>query len=189
MAAGIVVVGASWGGIDALRVLLGGLPEAFALPVAIVHHLGGHSGELRAVLQRYTRLPVEDPDDKAPIVPGRVFIAPGGYHLLVEGDHFALSTEAPVQHARPSIDVLFESAADSYAARVVGVVLTGASRDGAQGAAAIKRRGGVVLVQDPAEAVSPILPRAAIAATAVDRVLALADIAPALVRLGQRPAR
>lgn len=185
----LVVIGTSWGGIDALRVLLGGLPAAFPAPVAIVHHLGSTERELDAVLQRYAALPVRAPDDKEPIMPGTVYLAPAGYHLLVDAESFALSIEAPVQHARPSIDVLFESAADAYAERVIAVVLTGSSRDGSRGAALVKRRGGRVLVQSPAEAASPILPQATLASTRVDQVLPLDQIPAALVRLCQHATR
>jgi two-component system chemotaxis response regulator CheB len=185
----IVVVGTSWGGIEALEVLLRGLPATFQPPVLVVHHLGGSAAELGALLQRYSALPVSVPNDKERILPGSVLLAPAGYHLLVEPGSVALSTDGPVQHARPSIDVLFESAADAYAEVVIGVVLTGASQDGVRGAAAIKRRGGRILVQDPAEATSPTLPRAAIAAARPDRVLPLAAIAPALVDLQRHAAR
>src|SRR5262249_23049909 len=185
----IVVVGTSWGGIEALEVLLRGLPATFQPPVLVVHHLGGSAAELGALLQRYSALPVSMPNDKERILPASVVLAPAGYHLLVEPGSVALSTDGPVQHARPSIDVLFESAADAYAAGVIGVILTGASQDGVRGAAAIKRRGGRLLVQDPAEATSPTLPRAATAATRRDRVLPVAAIAPALGKLQGRAAK
>jgi two-component system chemotaxis response regulator CheB len=170
--------------------MLHGLPSRYGLPIVVGHHLGGTAGALAALLRRHTPLTVEEAIDKAAITPGSVFVAPAGYHLLVERGHLALSIEGPVRHARPSIDVLFESAADAYARGVVAVVLTGAGRDGAAGAAAVKRRGGTVIVQDPVEAACAILPRAALSATAVDRVLPLTGIATYLATLAepaQRP--
>jgi two-component system, chemotaxis family, protein-glutamate methylesterase/glutaminase len=190
MAFAIVVVGASLGGFQALKWLLGGLPEMFPLPLAIVQHQGADAGgELTRFLQRYSALVVTEAEDKQPILPGRAYVAPAGYHLLVEPGTFALSTEGPVLYARPSIDVLFESAADSYGEGVIGVALTGASHDGAHGLAQIKAHGGLALVQDPATAESPVLPKAAIKSTAVDRILPLLDIAPFLVGLCHQPAR
>jgi two-component system, chemotaxis family, protein-glutamate methylesterase/glutaminase len=138
---------------------------------------------LCAALQRHSALPLREAEDKEAILPGRVYVAPAGYHLLVEEGRFALSTEAPVSYARPCIDVLFESAADVYAAGVIGVILTGASKDGAHGAAKIKAHGGFVVVQDPRTAESPVMPEAAIAATNVDRILPLAEIAPFVAAL------
>ena len=121
-------------------------------------------------------------NDKDRVIAGRVYIAPPDYHLLVDAGYFALSTDGRVLHARPSIDVLFESAADAYRDRLIGVVLTGASADGALGATRIKQRGGRVVAQNPASAESPVMPKAAIAAGAVDEILPLADIALFLSR-------
>ncbi|MDQ3755637.1 MAG: chemotaxis protein CheB, partial [Acidobacteriota bacterium] len=119
------------------------------------------------------------------IVPGRVYLAPCDYHLLIEREGFALSTESPVGFARPSIDVLFETAADVYGARAVGVILTGANRDGARGLARIKARGGYAIVQEPASAATRSMPEAALRATTVDYVVPLAEIAPLLNRLSR----
>src|SRR5205814_1741443 len=121
--------------------------------------------------------------DKQVIEHGRVYLAPPEYHLLIDEGAIALSTEAPVCHARPSIDVLFESAADAFRERAIGVVLTGASRDGARGAARVQQRGGFIVVQDPTTAESSVLPNAAIAATQADCILPLPEIAPFLVSL------
>src|SRR5207247_7044474 len=115
-------------------------------------------------------------EDKTAIEPRHVYIAPSDYHLLVEAGSFALSVDERVQHARPSIDVLFETAADAYGDRVIGVILTGANEDGAAGLARIKARGGVAIVQDPAGAAKRVMPEAAIAATVADAVLPLEDI-------------
>lgn len=174
----IVVMGASLGGYQALTVLLKALPRDYPLPVAIVQHRGVDAVDLLApALQELTGLPVREAEDKEPIVPGCVYVGPSDYHLLVDAGRFALSTDAKVNKARPAIDMLFESAADAYLDRVVAVVLTGASRDGAAGAARVKSRGGVVVVQDPSTAESAIMPKAAIEACAVDRVLPLDGIA------------
>ncbi|HYP29932.1 MAG TPA: chemotaxis protein CheB [Blastocatellia bacterium] len=178
----LIVVGASLGGFHALEMLLGGLPPNFSLPVVIVQHRSSDSDDLLAVLlKRKTRLPVVEVEDKQAIMPGQVYIAPANYHLLVEEGHFALSTEPPVEFARPSIDVLFESAAEAFRERVIGVLLTGSNRDGAQGMARIKECGGITLVQDPASAESGRMPEAAIAASEIDRVLPLPEIATFLI--------
>ena len=192
MAFNLIVVGTSWGGLRALEVLLAGLPKQFSVPIAIVQHRHKDSDNTLALfLRRHSVLPVEEAEDKTAILPGYVYLAPADYHLLVEEEdsvaypYFALSTEAPVLFARPSIDVLFESAADTYAERVIGVILTGASQDGARGLAKIKARGGLAVVQAPATAESRIMPEAAIAAVSVDRLLPLPDIASCLVNLCQ----
>ncbi|MCK6587987.1 MAG: chemotaxis protein CheB [Polyangiaceae bacterium] len=181
MKAEIVVVGTSLGGLAALEILLSGLPREFPLPIAIVQHRGVESDDtLILLLQVHSALPVLEPDDKDPIEGGRVYIAPAGYHLLVDRGSFALSTDGKVCYARPSIDVLFDSAAESYKSGVIGVVLTGASRDGSEGLARIKERGGFAVVQDPKGAEAPTMPEAAIARVKVDRILPLPEIAPLL---------
>lgn len=167
----------------ALETVLGGLPADLPAPVAVVQHRDVRSVALANILQRHTRLRVREPQDKEPLVAGRVYIAAPDYHLLVETDSFSLSTDPPVCHARPSIDVLFESAADAFGRHTLGVILTGASSDGAHGAAWIKRGGGYVIVQDPEHAESPPMPRAALAAAAADRILSLSEIAPAIIQL------
>ena len=178
MAFEIVVIGASYGGLSALQLLLPELAPDFPLPVVIVQHRrkDGDDG-LCEYLRKRSPLPLIEPDDKEKAEPGRIYLAPRDYHLLIEESIFALSTESPVAYARPSIDVLFESAADVYQERVIGVILTGANRDGASGLAKIKSLGGLTVVQDPQSAESPAMPEAAIAATAVDYVLPLPQIA------------
>ncbi len=180
----LVLIGASLGGLSAIPVILGALPRDFPNPIVIVQHraiLSDDSGLVEA-MQRGCPLMVREVEDKDRLAAGRVYLAPADYHLLIEGDHMTLSTEARVLHARPSIDVLFDSAAESHADRVVGVILTGASRDGVLGAQKIKQRGGIVVVQDPATAECKVMPAAAIAGVAVDRVLTLEQIAQYLVR-------
>ncbi|MCA1613010.1 MAG: chemotaxis protein CheB [Acidobacteria bacterium] len=186
---GVVVVGTSYGGLEALQELLPGLDRDFRLPVVVVQHRSKDADDgLCEFLEKHSPLPLGEPNDKTRIEGGRVYLAPRDYHLFVEGDHFSLSTDPLVGFARPSIDVLFESAADSYGARAVGVVLTGASRDGAKGLARIKAAGGHAVVQDPDEAASRAMPEAAVAAARVDRVLRLREIAPYLNELCGRPA-
>lgn len=189
MEVAIVVVGTSLGGLVALKALLAKLPADFRPPMAIVQHRGRRADQgLVNVLARETALPVCEPDDKQPLEPGHVYVAPADYHLLVEPGHLALSTEAPVNYARPSVDVLFESAAQAYGRGVVAVILSGANEDGAEGCARIKERGGTVLVQEPAEAEGSVMPRAAIAAGNADRVLPMAELSAALRDLSRRGA-
>ena len=177
----IIVVGTSIGGLKAVQTLLSALPNDFSVPVVIVQHRGKDSETgLCEFLGRHSRLPISEPEDKEAILPGHAYLAPRDYHLLVEKGNFALSTDPAVAFARPSIDVLFESAADQYQEKTIGVVLTGANRDGARGLAAIKLRGGLTLVEDPELAVRPEMPEAAIANTEVDRVLSLVELGPLL---------
>lgn len=187
----LVVVGASWGGLHALSVLVGGLPAAFGAPVVVVQHRSrdAHSllGEL---LQDHTPLPVCEIEDKQPIAAGRVYLAPADYHLLVEDGHFALTVDEAVRFSRPSIDVTFASAADSCGPRVVGVALTGANEDGASGLRRIVDRGGRALVQDPAGAEVRTMPAAAIRAVPTAEVLDLEEIPRRLVEIvSGRPRR
>jgi two-component system chemotaxis response regulator CheB len=154
----------------------------------VVQHRSYLSGtSLASALQRRTQLRVREPHDKEPVEPGRVYLAPADYHLSVDGEAFALSTGPPVCYARPSIDVLFEAVADVYGAGVIGVVLTGTNNDGASGAVKIKEQGGLVVVQDPATAEAPAMPAAVLAATPVDRVLPLPEIASFLTTLCAAP--
>ncbi|HEX8088638.1 MAG TPA: chemotaxis protein CheB [Blastocatellia bacterium] len=187
MSYGLVVIGASLGGFHALEAVLEDLPPEFPLPIAVVQHRSSDSDELLpTLLRRKSRLPVVEAEDKQAIIPGQVFIAPANYHLLVEEGHFALSTEGPVQFARPSVDVLFESAADAYREKVVAVLLSGSNSDGARGVSLVKEYGGLAIVQDPASAEGRRMPEAAIAAARVDQVLPLSEIAPFLRKLVSR---
>jgi two-component system, chemotaxis family, protein-glutamate methylesterase/glutaminase len=173
----IVVVGTSWGGLAALRTLVGGLPRDFMMAVTLVQHRHKDSDQLlRVLLQERSSLEVCEVEDKMPIEHGRVYVAPPDYHTLVERGHYSLSTEAPVRYSRPSIDVTFMSAADSYAHRTVGIVLTGANADGAEGLRRISDRGGMAIVQDPATAESRIMPEAACRRVARARVMPLEEI-------------
>lgn len=173
----LVIVGTSWGGLDALRLMVGALPKDFGLAVIIVQHRHKESGNLlRGFLQDVTPLPVTEVEDKMPIEAGAVYVAPPDYHTLVECGSFALSCDAPVRYSRPSIDVAMLSAADAYTFRTVGVVLTGANADGAAGLRRIVDRGGLAVIQSPAEAESPMMPTAALAAVPNARVFTLAQV-------------
>lgn len=180
----LLVLGASLGGLAALGTVLGGLPADFPVPVAVVQHRQPESTDLLCrLLQKRSPLPVEEAEDKQKIVPGRVYLAPAGYHLLAERGKLSLSTGRPVCRVRPSIDVLFESAADAYGRALIAVVLTGANQDGARGIAAAERGGGQVLIQNPQTAEAPAMPKAAIAAARKPAVRPLGEIAPAIMRL------
>lgn len=181
---GIAIVGASWGGLQALSTLVRGLPDDFGLPLAIVQHRGRDAGNLLSeLLQGHTSLPVREAEDKEPFCPGCIYVAPPDYHLLVENGFFGLSVDEPLRYSRPSIDVAFTSAADSFGKLVVGVVLTGANADGAQGLHRIAARGGLTLVQRPDEAECPIMPTAALAKVPKAESLTVARIAERLAKL------
>lgn len=181
----LIVVGASLGAFDPISQLLAGLPRDFKQPIAIVKHRGADTGDdpLIALLSEATSLPVVEVEDKQEIAGGCVFIAPAGYHLLVDEAHFALSTGAPLRYARPSIDILFESAADCFGSRTLAVVLSGGNDDGARGALKVKQRGGIVLVQRPDTAECPRMPDAAIAMTDVDAILPAHEMGRFLVEM------
>jgi two-component system, chemotaxis family, protein-glutamate methylesterase/glutaminase len=177
----IVVVGTSWGGLAALRMLVEALPPEYVIPTAIVQHRSRDSDAMLArFLQDHTQLRVCEIEDKQPIETGRLFLAPANYHTLVEQGHFSLSTEAPVRFSRPSIDVTMTSAAIAYGHRAVGVVLTGANADGADGLRRIASSGGMAVIQDPATAEVKAMPAAALQAVPTARVFALERIAPFL---------
>lgn len=181
----LVAIGTSLGGLNALIELLKHLPQSLPVPIVVVQHRSAapDSG-LAALLQEHTALTVEEAEDKQSMSSGTVYLAPADYHLLVEERGLlALSVDAPVRSARPSIDVLFQTAADAYGPEVVGVLLTGASADGADGLAAIKARGGRAIVQDPATAECATMPAAGLSATMVDYVLPLEAIGGHLVSL------
>jgi len=174
----IVVVGTSWGGLHALGTLVKELPADFGLPVVIVQHRHRESNHLLStLLQERTALNVCEVEDKTPVAPGNVYIAPADYHLLVERGYFSLSLDAPVRYSRPSIDVTFVSAADTYGARAVGVVLTGANADGSRGLRRIADRGGLAAIQDPDTAESRAMPAAALRCVPTAEVLPMPKLA------------
>ena len=172
----LAVVGGSWGGITASQVILRDLDLPDDAALVLVLHRQPVRSALAEVLSRASAYPVEEAEDKTPLRPGRVYVAPPDYHLLVEPAWLALSTEEPVKFSRPSIDVLLESAADAFAHRVVAVILTGASDDGTAGARAVHRRGGTVIVQDPTSAEQPIMPRSVVEAGLAHQVVGLGDL-------------
>lgn len=181
-----IVIGASAGAVQALSVLLPPLAADFPIPVLVVVHVPDVPSGLVALFAAKCRVPVREPEDKEPIVPGTVYFAPPGYHLLVEAEgQLALSVDAPVLFSRPSVDLLFESAAEAYGAALLGIVLTGANEDGAAGAQAIAAAGGAVLVQDPATAFAPAMPLAALARCPAAQSLPLDAIADHLMTLGK----
>jgi two-component system chemotaxis response regulator CheB len=181
----VVVIGCSMGGMAALEEIFKVLPAEFPVPIVVAQHRYRTSGDaLPSFLRRHSKLSVVDALDKQWIHPGHVYLAPADYHLLLDRDgELSLSVDAAVAYSRPSIDVLFESAADAFRGGCVGVILTGANADGARGATRIKQRGGFVIVQDPETAESPDMPRAAIRMARVDRILPLNRIGPFLVEL------
>lgn len=181
----MVVIGGSAGGIEALNVLLGGLPLQFAPAVMIVTHLPPDSPSyLVQAFRHRTPLPVVEPDAGERILPGRVHVAPPGYHMMVEVDRtVALSTEAAVRFSRPSIDVLFESAAAVYRERLLAILLSGANDDGAKGLQRVRAYGGLAWVQAPDTASSPEMPRAAIDRGAADAIFSPQTMAARLAAL------
>lgn len=184
MATAIVVVGTSWGGLNAVRVILSAMPREIGVPIVIVQHRHRDSdGLLAELLQDVTPMPVAEVEDKDRVEPGRVFIAPPNYHLLIDDGHFALSTEEAVRFSRPSIDVTFTSAADEYGAGTIGIVLTGANDDGARGLRRIADRGGSTIVEDPATAEIATMPAAALRLVPTASVMPVGEIAAHLSRL------
>lgn len=179
----IVAVGCSWGGLQALGRVLDSLPPRLDAALLVAQHRGAAASALATLLGPHTTWSVLEAEDKARIASRHVYLAPGGYHLLVEGDHLALSTEGPVAFSRPSIDVLFESAAEAFGDRLVAAVLTGANADGAEGLCRVVRRGGRAIVQDPATAVRSEMPTAALAAVPSALVVPLEDLGRRIAEL------
>jgi len=181
----VVVIASSSGGIEALKTILGALPEGFPAAILVVQHRpDDYHGLLAEILGRATPLRVKEADDGETLRGGTVFLAPPGNHLLLNaGGVLSLSRASKVHHVRPSADPLFESAALAYGPRVIAVVLTGWDSDGSGGVPFIRKGGGVVIAQDPLSCAAPGMPQAAIATGSVDHVLTLEGIGPALVNL------
>jgi two-component system chemotaxis response regulator CheB len=177
-----VVIGASAGGIEALTALLPALSPGLRPPVFIVLHLPRDKPSvLVEIFERKCAVPVREAEDKETVAPGTVYFAPADYHLLVDrGPQISLSADDPVHHSRPSIDVLFESAAEIYGDRLLGIILTGANEDGASGLAAIHDAGGVTVVQSPQTARAPHMVLSALKLRPADWVLPLDEIAEML---------
>lgn len=180
-----IVMGISAGGLSALSKLFSCLPERFPLPVIIVQHV--HPTANRGKCTHITNkcaLTIKEAEDKEEIRPGIIYFAPPDYHLLIERDEtFSLSIDARVNYSRPSIDVLFESAVYAWSSGLIGILLTGASKDGAHGMRLIKEHGGLTIAQDPITAEYPVMPQAAIDAVAVDKILPIQGIGEFLLKL------
>jgi two-component system chemotaxis response regulator CheB len=182
-------MGGSLGAMQSVQSILQALPADFALPIVVALHRPRDDEDLLTpLLQRGCALPVSEAVDKEPLEARRVYVAPPDYHVLIDDDCLSLSIDERVNHARPSIDVLFESAALVYGPHAIAVILSGAGVDGARGAAAIHGSGGTVLIESPATALRPDLPAAAIAATAVSMILPLPQLATALRELARQSA-
>ena len=177
-------MGASWGGLNAYIHILSVLPADFPLPILMVQHQqASANNRMPWLLARYCALPVVTPEDKEPIIGGHVYVAPPGYHMLVEDDQtLAFSNGRPVLFSRPAIDELFFSAGVVYGRHLIGVILTGANEDGAAGMKYIHSRGGFTIAQSPVSSEAPTMPEAAITTGAISRVLDLEAIGPFLAK-------
>ena len=185
----IIVIGASAGGIEALRVLVGGLPKELEASLFVVLHTAPQSPAiLDQILSRAGALPATNAGDKEKIQPGRIYVAPPDHHLLIEPGRVRVTKGPKENRFRPAVDPLFRSAAQTYGPRVVGVILTGGLDDGTAGLWAVKQLGGTAIVQDPEEAVAPSMPASAMRHVKVDYSLPLEEISPLLVRLASTPA-
>jgi two-component system chemotaxis response regulator CheB len=182
-----VVVGVSAGGLEALSVILEELPENFSVPVIIVQHRSKDEKTLlEEILQQKCRIIVRQADEKEKIEKGVVYIAPSDYHLLIEEDKtFSLTSDLRVNYSRPSIDVLFDSAADVYKDKLLGIILTGANNDGAAGLKKIKMKGGMTIAQNPETAQYHYMPTAAINAGAAQKIFELTEIKNYLIDIGK----
>ncbi|UFQ97894.1 chemotaxis protein CheB [Pseudomonas wenzhouensis] len=184
-----LLIGASAGGVEALLGLLDGLPADYRLPVVCLLHVPDRNDSLLAdLLQRRLQLTAKEAEDKEYLRPGVVYVAPAGYHLSIESDHsFSLSREEPRHFSRPSIDILFESAADAYGEQLAAALLTGANEDGAAGLLAVQQAGGLTLIQEPADALVPTMPAAALALLEPDFLLPITAMRLLLAELDALP--
>ena len=180
-----IVVGTSAGGFHALSTILENIPPDYPIPIVVVQHRAKDSRDLlEDILQRKCKIKIRQADEKEKIKPGMVYIAPPDYHLLVEADQtFSLSSDPPVHFSRPSIDVLFESAAHAYRKKLIGIILTGSNQDGAEGITSIRRNGALTIAQDPAEAQYSLMTQASIDTDSVTYVWSLSAIRDFLERL------
>lgn len=180
-----IVIGASAGGMDAIKAVLMPLHEGFAVPILIVQHLSSHSnGYMVEYLNEICKIDVKEADEKEKVLPGNVYIAPPNYHLMVEKDEtLSLTVDQKVNYSRPAIDILFESAAEVYENELIGIILTGANSDGSKGLKRIKELGGLTIVQDPSTAEVDFMPKAAIKTTKPDYILSLNQISNKLIKL------
>jgi two-component system chemotaxis response regulator CheB len=184
----IIVVGASVGGIEALRTIAGGLPQDFPASVFVVVHTAPEApGVLADILDRAGSLPAAFATDGERLQPGRIYVAPPDRHLIIEPNRIRLTRGPKENRFRPAVDPLFRSAAQVYGPRVIGVILTGYLDDGTAGLWAVKQLGGTAIVQDPHEALAPSMPASAMRQVRVDHCLPIGEIAPLLVRLTSAP--
>ncbi|MBI3731744.1 MAG: chemotaxis protein CheB [Burkholderiales bacterium] len=183
-----IVIGTSSGGVEALKYLLPALPENFPLPVLIVIHIAPDSGDgLAKLLDSFAKIHVKEADEGEQMRAGFAYLAPANYHLLLESDgKLALSTDVQVNFARPSVDVLFDSAASSLGSSVIGVILTGGANDGARGLAKIHQSGGYTIVQDPRDAKLPSMPQHALQLDVPDKVICLREMPALLLELSKQ---
>jgi|SRR5665647_773274 len=183
-----IVIGVSSGGMNAMKVIFSLLPKGFSIPVIIVQHVSAHSNnQWIKLLNDKSNLYIKEADEKEKIENGTIYIAPANYHLMIEKNKtFSLTIDERVNYARPSIDVLFESAAEVYKDKLIGVILTGSNADGTAGLKRIKEYGGLTIVQDPATAESNYMPASAIAAIKPDYILSLVDITDLLIKFDKQ---
>ena len=183
-----IVIGVSSGGMNAMKVVFSHLPKDFKTPVIVVQHIGAHTeGIWIKLLNDKSNLMVKEADEKERIESGKVYIAPANYHLLIEKDKtFSLTIGERVNYSRPSIDVLFESAAEAYTNKLIGIILTGSNNDGTKGVKRVKECGGLTIIQNPETAESAFMPKSAIAASKPDHVLSLEAIAELLIELDKQ---
>lgn len=181
----LIVIGGSWGGLNAIMKILEDLPKDFLIPVIIVlHRKRNYESALASLLQTKVNAKVKEAEEKEKLRPGVIYLVPANYHLLIEEDHtFSFDVSGPVHYSRPSIDVTFESASQVFKDRLVGIILTGANHDGAVGLRTIGEAGGITVVQDPSEAESSVMPTAAIQMGNVAHILSLEGIKAFLLQL------
>jgi two-component system, chemotaxis family, protein-glutamate methylesterase/glutaminase len=180
-----IVIGVSSGGLNAMKIMFSLLPADFSIPIVIVQHIGARSENIWIqLLNDKCNLEIKEADEKEEIEKGKIYIAPSNYHLLIEQDKtFSLTVDERVNYARPSIDVLFETAAEAYQERLIGVVLTGSNNDGSKGIKRIKECGGLTIVQQPDTAESSYMPESAIATIQPDYILPLEEIIKLLIEI------
>lgn len=183
-----IVIGVSSGGMNAMKILFSSLPMDFSIPIVIVQHISPRSdNQWIKLLNDKSNLNIKEADEKEKIESGNIYISPPNYHLMIERDKtLSLTIDERVNFARPSIDVLFESAAEAYNSKLIGVVLTGSNNDGAKGIKRIQECGGLAIVQNPETAESSYMPASAIAAIKPDYILSLEDIAELLIKIDRQ---
>ncbi|MBI2279168.1 MAG: chemotaxis protein CheB [Bacteroidetes bacterium] len=183
-----IVIGVSSGGMNAMKILFSALPADFNIPITIVQHISPRSdNQWIKLLNDKSNLHIKEADEKEKIEPGNIYISPPNYHLMIERDKtFSLTIDERVNFARPSIDVLFESAAEAYNNNLIGVVLTGSNNDGTKGIKRIKECGGLAIIQNPETAESSYMPASAIAAIKPDYILSLEDITELLIKIDKQ---